>query len=135
MSDLLNTHQLAAAIGFSSRAIERGCRRGTIPHTREITGNYRFDLPVVLAAINKLRHERVALPEAIERVYVAGPSLELPRARRLIREVTELGIAVTYDWPIVVDAGGSDAELSPSCLEGILRAQVAVVLAPTGVLP
>lgn len=74
------------------------------------------------------------------KIYVAGSSNELERARRWIRELRATGWTITGDWPEVIAAVGdanprdaSEAERwrwSYDDLEAVNRADVVWLLAP-----
>jgi hypothetical protein len=76
------------------------------------------------------------------RIYVAGSSAEIDRARAFIAAVREIpGAAITMDWPAFMEASGAaDHELpierlvegAEEDLRGVMEADVVVLLAPTG---
>ena len=74
------------------------------------------------------------------RVYVAGSSGEMPRARAAIAACRERGWAVTEDWPAAIEAHGGLANRGLSrparmgaaraCLRGVDEADVVWLLVP-----
>lgn len=72
-------------------------------------------------------------------VYVAGASAEIARAERVIRLLTESGVAVTFDWPAHMRrVEGTSTTLTREIaeqsadadLDGVKRASVVLLLEP-----
>lgn len=74
------------------------------------------------------------------KVYVAGSSRELPRAKRVIAALRERGITVTHDWPAQIEAVGEANPVDASdeqrftwawdCLEALQDAECSLFLLP-----
>ena len=147
--NLITSAELSALTGYPQRRLQRAAARGEIPFKRDFGGVLLFDLNAVKEAIARIRESRpaeppsfsrVALPDRIARVYVAGPSAEIERSSNFINAVRGLGIAITHDWtPTVrewIDAGRpmyDDATLEKhgrADLAGVAAADALVLLCP-----
>lgn len=90
------------------------------------------------------RRKRTPVTPVFSGAYVAGASAEIARAERVIRLLTESGVAVTFDWckhmRRVADSGGpltrEVAEQSADAdLDGVKRASVVLLLEPGWAVP
>jgi len=75
----------------------------------------------------------------MKRIYVAGASAELPRAKAAIDACRTGGLEVTHDWPLVVEldrstGGSTDPSFLDKCarqdLDGIESADIFWLLLP-----
>jgi hypothetical protein len=144
----VTTGVLARLLDIDQRTVHMWTQRGILPPTFvAASGRAYYDRHHVAAALAAAGHTvpqnlgagRVALPDKIRSVYVAGPSREIGRCEQVMARIRASGVRITHDWAAAVrrieglGTAISDPEQEQeaiSDLAGVASADALVVLAP-----